>query len=98
MIVLTRRECRDPFNFAMTENSSVRLTVEEADRIAREMTGGEVTIVFDGFEAVMRRKNRQIMLPLFDHEMTEATIRTRLADWKNWPPGPGEMTPNDAAK
>jgi hypothetical protein len=61
------------------------ISLANANRIANQMTGGEVAVVHDGFGPVLVRKGFVVTLPLHSIELTEACIRERLADWKNWP-------------
>lgn len=61
------------------------ISLANANRLAHELTGGEVSIVHDGFSPVMVRKGFVVTFPLHAIELTEACLRERLADWKNWP-------------
>ena len=67
------------------DDSAPPIPIANANRIANELTGGEVTVVHDGFGPVMVRKGYAVTLPLLTVELTEACLRERLADWKNWP-------------
>jgi hypothetical protein len=80
-------------------DAAERLSIPEANRLAQTISDGEASIEFDGFQPVLRRKNRRIYYPLHEFELTEASLRERLKDWRNWPedlyfpPGEEQLRP-----
>jgi hypothetical protein len=57
------------------------LSLHEANQLAQEITGGEVTVECDGvFQLVRRDYTRPLEIPI----LTEAMIRDALRGWDTW--------------
>jgi RNase P/RNase MRP subunit p29 len=68
-------------------DASARITIDEANRIAQETTGGEMSVVRESERIELCRKGHVIVKELHQVlDMTGAGIRRALIGWENWPP------------
>jgi hypothetical protein len=73
----------------MIQDASEPITTEEADRIARELTNGEVSVEADESGVRMRRKGFAAFIELYPQlDLTEQGIQDALDDWQDWPEPP----------
>ena len=71
----------------MTVNADARITIDEANRFAQEMTGGEMSVVRESECIQLCRKGYFIVKELHQVlDMTGAGIRRALIGWEEWPP------------
>jgi len=68
-------------------NANARITIEEANHIAQETTGGEISVVRESGCIQLCRKGYFIVKELDQVlDMTAAGIRRALIGWEGWPP------------
>ena len=73
----------------MMSDASDPISTKEADRIARELTNGEVSVEADESGVRMRRKGFTACIELYPQlDLTEQGIQDALDDWEDWPEPP----------
>jgi hypothetical protein len=73
----------------MDHDESEPITTEEADRIAKELTNGEVSVEADESGVRMRRRGFVACIELYPQlDLTKQGIQVALDDWKDWPEPP----------
>jgi hypothetical protein len=82
--LVARRRAQSPDGLSLSPAED-RLPLAAADKLARSLTGGEVSIRSDGFQPLLVHARSPVYFPLHAEELTEARIRSRLADWRSWP-------------
>lgn len=71
----------------MAINANARITIEEANRIAQETTGGEMSVVRECECIQLCRKGYVIVKELHQLlDMTGSGIGRALIGWEDWPP------------
>ena len=73
----------------MDHDKSAPISTKEADRIAREITNGEVSVEVDESGVRMRRRGFTASIELYPQlDLTEQGMREALDDWEYWPEPP----------
>jgi hypothetical protein len=68
-------------------DANARIAIEEANRIAQERTGGEMSVVRESECIQLCRKGHVIVKELHQVlDMTRAGIERALIGWEDWPP------------
>jgi len=76
-----------PERTSVAVNADARITIDDANRIAQERTGGEVSVVSESECIQLCRKGYFIVKELDQVlDMTAAGIRRALIGWEGWPP------------
>jgi hypothetical protein len=73
----------------MDHDATDPISTKEADRIARELTNGEVSVEADESGVRMRRRGFTACIELYPQlDLTEQGIQDALEDWEDWPEPP----------
>jgi hypothetical protein len=67
-------------------DTNARITIEQANRIAQQTTGGEMSVVRESECIQLCRKGYVIVRHLHQElDLTESGIRLALQGWEAWP-------------
>ena len=68
-------------------DTNARITIEKANRIAQQTTGGEMSVVRESECIQLCRKGFVIVRNLHQElDMTEVGVAQALDGWEDWPP------------
>jgi len=71
----------------VAKNADTRITIEEANHIAKGTTGGEMSVVRESGCIQLCRKGYVFVKELHQVlDMTRAGIERALIGWEEWPP------------